>query len=208
MTTHDGSGEIDPGSTPEIYNDLAKEIAFVFDDAFNMEAEKLADDQQRIRDSKLVSTVEIVQKDVTSLGIPAFTVLQTPSGGKPTFGVEKIKLFAYSTGNYSHVLDAAIANQSEDGELAYSTGEFFVAHQLEEGAWRYSRTDGSSLTPWVPAHVLESDLDFAGGLDVIHALNQTIHGPTEFDKLLEPINIAYAEELMGKISVWPIVPQN
>lgn len=207
MTGVDNNGEQYPGNGAEIYRKLAEQIAFVFDDAFNMEAEKLEQDRRRLQEQRSISTVEIIQKDTSGLGYPAFTVLLTASGGKPVQGTEKIRLCAYSTDNYDHVLDAAIANQSEGGMLAYHTHEFFIAHQERTGAWRYSKTDGATITPWlpmlatVPSETLPEDIDIMSALSSVTKLTDT-------DPQLVEANADYAHELHDKICSWTIVPQN
>jgi hypothetical protein len=208
MTGVDNSGEHYPGNGAEIYRELADQIAYVFDDAFNMEAEKLDEDRRRLHEGKAISTVEILQMDTASLGHPAFTVLLTASGGKPVQGTEKIRLYAYSTDNYEHVLDAAIANQSEGGMLAYHTHEFFIGHQDVLGSWRYSKTDGTTITPWVPMLATVPTEQVPEGIDIISAVISARSEVTEVDEQLAKVNVEYAHELHDKICGWTIVPQN
>lgn len=206
MIAHEGSGEFSPDNN-KVFEDLADSIAYVFDDALNEEAERLYRNQQSNMEGRTGATVEFVQKDVHSLGgIPSLTVLLTESGGKPERGTEKIRLYARATDNYQYIADAAEANQSEGGRLAYFTNEFFIAHQKVTGEWSYSRIDDTTITPWVPALVSAPQQPLAEDLDIIEALGSRISSIE--DEELEVVNRRYAIELIDKIDSWQIVPQN
>lgn len=202
MNTPENGGFSEFESDSLVYRDLKDYITYVLDDAFDS-----------VRQQQGRGIAEFVQVDTRSYAIPLFSVLLTESAGKPDIGVEKIRLMAVP--RHSDVSIEEAAGIMEDADmLAFKTDQFFIAHQSRNGERQFYRVDDNGIYAWVPKlqDLTEENIltlsdsmtveDFEGD----QQLGDQIQ--TDMERNMEQLDISYAKELIAKIDLWPIVPQN
>lgn len=210
MSSFDESRNFELGPDSPVFVDLVDQLGFVVDDAFNDSLRSYrADKPQK-------SVVDLVQIDTHSLvDEKLFSVLLTESGGKPDYGVEKIRVLARMNDEYSSVREAVASLLEDYSTLPYKTDSYFVAHQSKSGEWRYSRIDEQGIHAWLPnLSDLHSEVEYSlDDIDIMSAIEEaTMQSSTTQDRVskrqLRQLDRAYAEELIVKLDEWAIVPQN
>ncbi len=208
---------IEGGSSPEFYPDyidLLSTIAIVFDEAFL----EMGRDRGRGR-------ADWVQVDTMSSESPMYSVLLSPTGGKPEAGSEMIRLMARPNPKLAdlNITDieqvAAWMFNNDTGELAYDTSAFFVEHRLDDGSKKYHVVTEQGFKPWLPSYQASRSLgelamptDFSVE-DIVQAKPAREDQNSEKMKKLAAADRKYARELKNKISPdsrdqWFLVPQN
>lgn len=210
MSSFDESRNFESGPENPVFVDLVDQLGFVVDDAFNDSLRNYRTDKPQ------KSVVDLVQIDTHSLvDERLFSVLLTESGGKPDYGVEKIRVLARMNGEFDSVREAVTSLLDDYSTLPYKTDSYFVAHQSKLGEWRYSRIDEQGIHAWLPnLSDLHSEVEYSlEDIDIMSAIEEATSEESRSlnrsnRRQLKQLDEAYAKELIAKLDEWAIIPQN
>lgn len=216
-TAMSGFEEIsNPELQPEnqVFIDLVEQIEISVDDAFD---ESLRQIHPSDGEDKSKSIVELIQFDTHSLaGERVFSILKTESGGKPDRGVEKIRALARPSRPFESVREAVESTLKPNVAVPYRADSFYIAHQMRDGDWRYSRVDNDGIYPWMPQlRDIHSNAEHLSleNINILEAIQDASHPASRAQeemrqKQLRQLDKAYALELIAKLDQWPVIPQN
>ncbi len=199
--------------TPEtdpVYSELLDTVAVVFDEAFGY-----------VKRNEGRGVADWIHIDKFSAGTHLYSVLLSPTGGKPEEGVEMIRLLVQPRDPSLSVKEAAEKMFHEEmSELVFDASTCFIEHRFEDGTKKYLKATERGFEPWVPLHEMIGPLgelavlpaDFSVD-DIVQAKKAAQNQPSKKAEQLEALDKKYARELKKKISPdarspWHLVPQN